>query len=72
MNKYIVAYLSLHYNVLSQTEIEATSERDAMIKYLARFEDITFTEQDLLSMEDAESIASTCFDMDSFISAYQI
>lgn len=72
MNKYIVAYISLFENQLTQTLVEATSERDAMLKYLAEKQDITFEEDELLAMEDADQLVECCFNMDSNISAYKL
>ena len=72
MNKYIVAYISMYENNLTQTLVEATSERDAMLKYLAGNQDITFEEDELLSMEDPDQLVERCFNMDSNISAYRV
>lgn len=72
MNKYVVAYIPMFSNLLLQTVVEATSDRDAMIKYLAQFEDICFTEEELLEMQDADSIAEACYDMDCNISVIRI
>ncbi len=72
MNKYIIAYVSLFENQLTQTLVEATSERDAMLKYLAAKQDIVFDEQELLDLEDVDSLVEKCFDMDSNISVYKL
>ncbi len=72
MNKYIIAYVSLFENQLTQTLVEATSERDAMLKYLAAKQDIVFDEQELLGLEDVASLVEKCFDMDSNISVYKL
>ncbi len=72
MNKYIVAYISLFENVLTQTLVEATSERAAMLKYLEEHQDINFDEQELLAAEGADQIVDYCFNMDSHISVYKL
>lgn len=72
MNKYIVAYVSLFENQLIQTLVEATSERDAMLKYLSQYQDITFEEQELLSMEDQDQVVEYCLGIDSNISVYKL
>ena len=60
MNKYVVAYTQESENDISQAIVEATSDRDAIIKYLATFQDITFTETELLSMEDVDLLTEYC------------
>jgi hypothetical protein len=72
MNKYVVAYVSTFENVLYQKIVESTSERQAMLDYLAQCQDIVFDESDLLSMEDVDQLVECCFNMDSNISALQI
>lgn len=72
MNKYIVAYLSLFENELTQTLVEATSERDAMLKYLAQCQDVVFDEKELLGLETIDLLVEQCYNMDSHISAFKL
>ena len=60
-SKYVVAYVG-EDACISQQIVESSSERDAIIKYLAKFQDITFTESELLSAEDIEDLIDYCFD----------
>jgi hypothetical protein len=62
MNKYVVAYNSESESCISQAIVEATSEREALIKYLAKYQDTTFSESELLSMEDADAVMDYCYD----------
>ena len=68
MNKYIVAYISFFDHVLLQAEIEAASDFEAAIKYLAMYQDIT----DIEEVSDLDSLVSLCFNWDSTISVYKI
>lgn len=72
MNKYIVAHLNVNDNKLTQTLVEETSERAAMLKYLAQYQDVTFDEQELLNMESAAEVVEMCFNFDTNISVYKI
>lgn len=72
MNTYVVAYISFYDNELRQNVIQSTSKRQAMLDYLAQYQDLVFNEADLLTMNDAEAIMDVCFNMDSAISAIEI
>jgi hypothetical protein len=72
MNKYIVAYISQFEHVLYQQPVWSTSERQAMLEYLAQYQDIVFDEQELLSMESVDQVIECCRNMDSNISVYSI
>jgi len=72
MNKYVIAYVSLFENVLTQTLVEATSEKDAMLKYLAENQNIIFEEGELLNIEDAGQLSEYCLNMDCQISGYKL
>ena len=61
MNKYVVAYCGEDGEV-SQAIVEATSDRDALIKYLAKYQDTVFNERELLEMEDADLVMDYCYD----------
>lgn len=67
MNKYIVAYISFFNNILSQIPVEANSDFEAALKYLAQYQDIVDPE-----VADFDSLVSLCFDWDSAISVYKI
>jgi hypothetical protein len=62
MNRYVVAYSEDYGGCISQGIVEATSEREAIIKYLAKYQDICFSESELLSMEDADAVMNYCYD----------
>lgn len=72
MKKYVVAYMSLCENELLQTIVESTSKRSALLQYLATNQDIVFDEEDLLNMEHYEQVVEQAFNMDSYISAFEI
>ena len=61
MNKYVVAYCG-DDDCISQAIVEAMSDRDALIKYLAKFQDTCFSGSELLSMEDADAVMDYCYD----------
>lgn len=72
MNKYIVAYVSQFDTNLTQTLIEANSEVEAMLQYLAQVQDITFDETDTYDLSTVDAITETCFNFDSNISVFQL
>jgi hypothetical protein len=72
MNTYVVAFISFFDNELRQKVVESTSKRQAMLDYLASYQDLVFDETDLLAMEDAEAVMEMCFNLDCAISAIEI
>ena len=64
MNKYIVAYISLHDNVMTQELIEASSEFEAA--------KIKLGTEAWGDEENLEQLKVSAFDMHSMISVYQI
>ena len=62
MNKYVVAYIQEHETHISHAIVEATSDREALIKYLAQFQDTCFSESELLAMEGAEGVMDYCYE----------
>jgi hypothetical protein len=63
MNKYVVAYSSdSDSDDIEQGLVEAISTRDAVLKYLAQFQDTTFDEAKLLAMEDVDAVMDYCYD----------
>lgn len=67
MNRYIVAFISFHDNILTQEPIIASSELEAaQLKLADEYGDIQMHFQSLKELQ------SQCFDMDSMISVYKI
>lgn len=64
MNKYVVAFISFHDNILTQEIIEAESEFEAIKAKLG-----TDCYGDEQSVEELKSLA---FDCDCMVSAYKI
>lgn len=64
MNKYVVAFISFHDNVLTQEIIEAESEFQAA---LTKMGESTFGDEETL--DDLKQLA---FDCDSMISVFKI
>lgn len=62
MNKYVVAFSAESGDAISQTLVWAESERSAVLKYLAQFQDIVFEEHELLSMESLDELLDYCYD----------
>lgn len=67
MNKYIVAYINFHDNILTQEPVSAMNEYSALEGLLLSKGIEPY--EDLKSEEDLKSLA---FDCDSMISAYKI
>lgn len=73
MNKYVVAFCDETQSDIVQQIVEATSMRDAALKYLAQFQDITFDEDDLLYAESYDLVQDHIWDYYSAsISAIEI
>jgi len=72
MNKYIVAHVNQFDNELTQTLIEADSELDAALLYLAEYQDCAFDPSEQERFADLCSLIETCYDMDMNISVFKI
>lgn len=72
MKKYVIAYISLFENELTQTIVYSTSLRAAVLEFLATTQDIVFDETDLLNMESYGQVVEQVFNMDSYINALEI
>ena len=62
IKKYVVAYSYPNDSEISQQLIHSTSKREAAIKYLREFQDIIFEENELLDMEDFDTLTEHCWD----------
>ena len=62
MSKYVVAYSDEGDSKIDQKLVEASSARDAVIQYLARFQDIVFSEEELLETENIDLLADHLWD----------
>ena len=62
MNKYVVAYSDEVDSKIDQKLVEASSARDAVIQCLAKFQDIVFSEEDLLQTESIDLLADYFWD----------
>ena len=72
MKKYVIAYISLFENELTQRIVYSTSRRAAVLEFLATTQDIVFDETDLLNMESYGQVVEQVFNMDSYINALEI
>lgn len=54
MSKYVVAYSDEGDSKIDQKLVEASSARDAVIQYIARFQDIVFSEEEELQTESID------------------
>ena len=62
MNKYVVAYSDEGDSKIEQQLLEAPSARDAVIQYLAKFQDIVLSEEELLQTESIDLLADYLWD----------
>ena len=62
MNKYVVAYSDEGDSKIDQKLVEASSARDAVIQYLAQFQDIVLSEEELLGTEDLDLLLQDLWD----------
>lgn len=67
MNKYVVAYIDFHSNVLKQELVLGSSELEVALLYLGANDSGDYSE--VTSLEELKCL---CFDMDSMISVYQV
>lgn len=66
MNKYIVAFIDFHSNILKQELVESDTELNAAFEYLK------FDSGDYSDVDNIDELKELCFTMDSMISVYQI
>jgi hypothetical protein len=66
MNKYVVAYLDLNQGDLKQELVEASSRFEAMVSYLG------WTKEDLGDTRTCDQLEEAVFNMDSYISVFEI
>jgi hypothetical protein len=62
MTKYVVAYSDEVDAKINQQIVDAASARDAVIQYLASFQDIVLSEEDMLQTEDVDLLADHLWD----------
>jgi hypothetical protein len=67
MTKYVVAYSDEVDTRIDQQIVDAASARDAVIQYLASFQDIVLSEEDMLQTEDVDLLADYLWDYHSGI-----
>ncbi len=72
MNQYIVAHVNQFDNELTQTLVEATSELEAALLYLAEYQDCVFIEGEQDEFSDLNDLIRACYDMDMNISVFKI